>query len=174
MDEIASDIETELSQLRLRRPSDSLLFELERELASSNGTTRRSELDVRANPTRWIGLGLAAALLLTATSLILGRRNLSAVPSIREAAALGSVVPTMVQLSPTGQGGGKNYEPVSAANVLYDLRDEGPIGGVADSSYRQVRYRYVDTYTWKNPRKNASLSWSVPRDEIRIIPASLN
>jgi hypothetical protein len=41
-----------------------------------------------------------------------------------------------------------------------------------DTSARQVRARYVDTYTWKNPRSNASLKWSVPRDEVRVIPTS--
>jgi hypothetical protein len=39
---------------------------------------------------------------------------------------------------------------------------------------RQVRYRYVDTYTWRNPTTKASLRWSVPRDEVRVIRASLN
>ena len=38
----------------------------------------------------------------------------------------------------------------------------------------RLRYRYLDTYTWKDPRSNASLKWSVPRDEIRVLPASLN
>jgi hypothetical protein len=32
----------------------------------------------------------------------------------------------------------------------------------------------VDTYTWKNPRTNASIKWTVPRDEIRVIPATYN
>ena len=29
---------------------------------------------------------------------------------------------------------------------------------------------YLDTYTWRNPRTNASLRWTVPRDELRVIP----
>ena len=39
---------------------------------------------------------------------------------------------------------------------------------------RRVRARYLDTYTWRNPATNASLKWSVPRDEIRVLPARLN
>ena len=42
------------------------------------------------------------------------------------------------------------------------------------TSNRQVRARYVDTYTWKNPRNNASIKWTMPRDEIRVVPASYN
>ena len=66
------------------------------------------------------------------------------------------------------------YQPVTAANVLYDLKDEGEvlIDGAAPS--RQVRARYVDTYTWKNPRNNASIKWTVPRDEVRVVPASFS
>jgi hypothetical protein len=35
---------------------------------------------------------------------------------------------------------------------------------------RRVRSSYVDTITWKNPKTNASLRWSVPRDEVRVMP----
>jgi hypothetical protein len=42
------------------------------------------------------------------------------------------------------------------------------------TSVRRLRYRYVDTYTWKSSHGNASLKWSVPRDEIRVLPVSLN
>jgi hypothetical protein len=66
----------------------------------------------------------------------------------------------------------KAYEPVAASNVLYDLKDEGEVKLAGEASARQVRARYVDTYTWKNPRNNASIKWTVPRDEIRVVPAS--
>ncbi|MBA4138255.1 MAG: hypothetical protein C0518_13145 [Opitutus sp.] len=63
------------------------------------------------------------------------------------------------------------YRPVKAANVLYDLQDEGPVLLEDNTPARRVRARYVDTYTWKNPATNASLKWSVPRDEVRVLPA---
>ncbi len=66
------------------------------------------------------------------------------------------------------------YSPVAAANVLYEMKDEGPVATNQDGPERRVRYRYVDTYTWKNPHNNASLTWSVPRDEIRVQPAQFN
>jgi hypothetical protein len=66
------------------------------------------------------------------------------------------------------------YRPVKAANVLYDLQDEGPVLLEDHTPARRVRARYVDTYTWKNPATNASLKWSVPRDEVRVLPASFH
>jgi hypothetical protein len=48
------------------------------------------------------------------------------------------------------------------------------VGTSSDTLTRRVRARYLDTYTWKNPTTNASLRWSVPRDEIRLVSATLN
>lgn len=66
------------------------------------------------------------------------------------------------------------YRPVKAANVLYDLQDEGPVVLEDNTPARRVRARYVDTYTWKNPATNASFKWSVPRDEVRVLPTKFN
>src|SRR5258708_24505744 len=66
------------------------------------------------------------------------------------------------------------YPPVTATNVLYDLKDEGLVQVDGDTAARRLRYRYLDTYTLKNPKRNASLKWSVPRDEIRVLPTSFN
>jgi hypothetical protein len=63
---------------------------------------------------------------------------------------------------------------VKAANVLYDLQDEGPVLLEDNTPARRIRARYVDTYTWKNPATKASLKWSVPRDEVRVLPASFH
>jgi uroporphyrinogen-III synthase len=66
------------------------------------------------------------------------------------------------------------YQPVQASSVLYDLKEDGTAYLPDQTEGRQVRYRYVDTYTWKNPATNASLRWSVPRDEVRLVRASLD
>lgn len=66
------------------------------------------------------------------------------------------------------------FQPVKAANVLYDVRDEGLVMLEDNTHGRAVRARYVDTYTWKNPATNASIKWSVPRDEVRVLPASFH
>jgi len=38
---------------------------------------------------------------------------------------------------------------------------------------RRLRQSYLDRITWKNPETNASLVWSVPREEIRVVPVLL-
>ena len=66
------------------------------------------------------------------------------------------------------------YEPIKASSVLYDMKEDGAATLPDQTEGRQVRYRYVDTYTWKNPTTKASLRWSVPRDEVRLVRASLD
>ena len=62
------------------------------------------------------------------------------------------------------------FRPVAAENVLYAARDEGLVTLADGTPARRVRSSYVDTITWKNPRSNASLRWSVPREEVRVVP----
>ena len=62
------------------------------------------------------------------------------------------------------------FRPVAAENVLYAARDEGLVTLADGTPARRVRSSYVDTITWKNPRNNASLRWSVPREEVRVVP----
>lgn len=62
------------------------------------------------------------------------------------------------------------FRPVAAENVLYAAQDEGLVTLADGTPARRVRSSYVDTITWKNPRNNASLRWSVPREEVRVVP----
>jgi len=62
------------------------------------------------------------------------------------------------------------FRPVAAENVLYAAQDEGLVALADGTPARRVRSSYVDTITWKNPRNNASLRWSVPREEVRVVP----
>jgi hypothetical protein len=63
-----------------------------------------------------------------------------------------------------------NFKPVAAENVLVSARDEGLITLADGTPARRERLHYVDTITWQNPRTNASLRWSIPREEVRVIP----
>jgi hypothetical protein len=107
---------------------------------------------------------LAAAVAVVAT---VGVMNLQESRPAADAPALANVPPTPAQVDAVAA-----YEPVAAANVLYEVKDEGAVNLEGETAARQVRARFVDTYTWKNPRTNASLKWTVPRDEVRVIPAS--
>jgi hypothetical protein len=56
--------------------------------------------------------------------------------------------------------------------VLYAAEDEGIVTLDDGRPARRERLHYVDTVTWRNPRTNASLTWSVPREEVRIVPVN--
>lgn len=173
MDESFEDLETELKGLSPRRPSSQLVDRIEHDLSAaavpaSSGGTRFSWA---LFPWRLAGLAAVFAMV-TAFAVVGFRRSALAVPA--RASGLVAAVPSQAQKNPETPIVNDRYQPVAAANVLYDLKDEGPATIDGDTSARRVRYRYLDTYTWKNSRGNASLKLSVPRDEIRVIPASFN
>jgi hypothetical protein len=64
------------------------------------------------------------------------------------------------------------FDPVTAENVLVDSLDEGVVTLTDGTPARRVRQLYVDTITWRNPRTQASLQWTLPREEVRVLPIS--
>lgn len=172
MDESLQELENELMTLQPRRASARWLDQVNRELAAELPVSARPRYATATNldSWKWLGwrtAGLAAALAFVATvGLFSFRRSqpLASAPATATAAVTPPAAPTNVAA----------YQPVTATNVLYDLKDEGAVKVEGDASARQVRARYVDTYIWKNPRNNASIKWTVPRDEIRVVPASYN
>ena len=177
MDESLNELEAELKSLRLQRPAAPLLDRIGRDLAASPAAPGgpRYAAATNLNSWKWLGwrsAGLAATIALVVT---VSWRNLEkAVPAAvappSNIVGTGPAQPTPAVRIPIAD----RYQPVAAANVLYDLKDEGTVYVDGTTPARRLRYRYLDTYTWKNPRNNASLKWSVPRDEIRVLPASLN
>lgn len=171
MDNSLQDLENELKALQPRQARPDWLQQINRELAAELPVAARPVYSTATNLTSWKWLGwraaaVAAALAIVATLGVLGLRKGKPATAVEETAVAKIDSPQSVTQEVSA------YQPVAAANVLYDLKDEG---AVSDSSTaRQVRARYVDTYTWKNPRTNASIKWTVPREEIRVIPASYN
>ena len=163
MDDSFEELEVELKSLPLRRPSSDLIRRVGHDLTEAR---RPYQTATNLNSFKWLGwrtLALASVVALVA-GLSLFRTGHPSLPAADKAA----IVPVPVTNRPA------QLQPVAASNVLYDLKDEGPVTVEGAAPSRRVRYRYVDTYTWKSPHRNASLKWSVPRDEIRIVPASLN
>ena len=171
MNDSCTELETELKALRPQCPSSSLLERIGGDLAASGHETPAGHHPRYVAATNlgswkwhgWRALGAIAAIALVAgvswMSLSVGVRPSTVTPPVQPAANPAET---------------PAYQPVAAANVLYDLKDEGLVYVDGTTPARRLRYRYLDTYTWKNPRNNASLKWSVPRDEIRVLPASLN
>jgi hypothetical protein len=183
MDESFHEFETELKKLHAHRLSSRLIGDVGTELSitleeKAVETGSRENAAFASNTWRWLswrgaGLAVAAAVALTTVALLKPSRAHAPAEVARPSIASSKSQPiahTQASIPVVDD----RYQPVAVANVLYDLQDEGQVTIEGNTSMRQVRYRYLDTYTWKNPRSNASLKWSVPRDEIRVLPVSFN
>lgn len=142
MDNELHELESELKRLRPVAPSAVLTAGIGRALMAT-----------RRNYWAWTALPLAASL--AGLALL---RDRPAPPVTRPAPAPAGVVAI--------------FKPVSAENLLYAQRDEGLVTLADGTTARRYRSSYVDTITWKNPRTQASLRWSVPRTEERVVPVS--
>ena len=65
---------------------------------------------------------------------------------------------------------GPVFKPVAAENVLYALSDEGLITLDDGTPARRERASLVDLISGKSSRTHASVRWSVPREEVRVVP----
>ncbi|MDI1334805.1 MAG: hypothetical protein PSU94_01350 [Lacunisphaera sp.] len=178
MDESLQQLEDELKSLRLRGPSPQLVDRLTTELtAETDGLAapvRRYTTASTLRSWQWLGwraAGLAAALALGAGVAFVAFKSQPAAPPSSQVAVTN---PAPVNPEVAAPATRDEFRPVAATNVLYDLKDEGLVNVEGGAPARQVRARYLDTYTWTNSRHNSSLKWSVPRDEVRVLPASLH
>ncbi len=176
MDETLQELVNELKRLTPRRPSGALLASLERELgpAVPVAPTRRYSSATNLGSWKWAPWALAGAAAVIALALFMRSSRVAPVPPVEQ-----SPVSEMAATTPTPEPAGSapdvnRYEPVRASSVLYDLQEGAPTTLPDRTEGREVRYRYVDTYTWKNPATNASVRWSVPRDEVRLVRANLD
>ena len=176
MDESLQELENELKRLTPRRPSSALLASLERELGATApaAPARRYSAATSLGSWKWATWSLAgAAALFALVLLVRSNRPASAVPT--DASPAPEVVATAPVAEPSRPEIEANrYEPVHASSVLYAMQEGTPTTLPDRSEGREVRYRYVDTYTWKNPATNASVRWSVPRDEVRLVRTNLD
>src|SRR6478609_11843633 len=167
MDESLQELENELKRLRPQSLPDALVRRIEHELGSGQAP-RRYTTATSLRSWKWAGWSLAGAAAVAAGFLV-NSISRSPVPAIPPTAATTRSASTLDAAPVTNR-----YEPVRASSVLYEMKDDGLAILPDNTQGRQVRYRYVDTYTWKNPATKASLKWSVPRDEVRLVQASLD
>ena len=184
MDESLLELEKELKRLRPRDLSATLLKRIEAGLNAPDSQPEFSRSTASSKLVLWPWLNwwvaaAAAAVVVFATVVISSRLRFTpsgtpaetapqamAAADTSAASEVSAVVPALTVTD--------RYQPVGAATVLYDLKEDAVVTQPNSTPARRLRYRYVDTYTWKNPATNASLKWSVPRDEVRVLPASLH
>lgn len=154
MDDELDQLEAELKRLRPMAPSDELIARLGRELD-------RAPANRRAGRTWWLWAGalpIAAALAILIT--VVTRPD------------AGRAFPVPPSASAVDGSADAPFQPVAADNLLYAARDDGLVTLSDGTPARRERLDYVDTITWKDPRTNASVRWSVPREEVRVVPVS--
>lgn len=150
MDDELQQLEAELRRLRPAAVRPALVDRVRQELAAPKATAERSRLHWR-----WpVLLPVAAAL---AIVLIMSSR-VGRSKAAHEA--------------PGSSENGAEMKPIAAENVLVAEQDEGLITLDDGTMARRARLRYVDTITWRNSRTHASLTWTVPREEVRIVPVA--
>lgn len=173
MDNPQEDIERELQALRPRAPSAALWQRLEGELSvPAVGSKPRYRSATTLNSWKWAGWQIAAAAAAVAILATAGVMRLVAPAAGPEA---GQPAGMAVARTPAAPSNPRDlYRPVKATNVLYDMTDEGLVKLDSDLEARRTRYRYVDTITWQNQNGNATVRWSIPREEVRLIPVAQN
>lgn len=150
MDDDLTTLEAELQRLRPLSPRPAVRAGIERQL--TRGYSRRALI------TSWARWALPAAAMI-ALAFVLWSVN----GGTRRAA-----VPPAAGLA----GPSPQFNPVSADNVLVSARDEGVVVLRDGTPARRFRQISVDSITWKNAATNASLVWTVPREEVRVVPIS--
>ena len=171
-DDTVAGLESELRSLQLRAPSARLMEMLAAELTAAGGSVeaRSGRAVVQPVETRWAGwtrivLPIAAAVVFGVLALHQpSPASLSSTDAMEEARLHSGKV------TPQDQPYNTLYKPVRAENWAYDSTDEGVVTLPDGTPARQLRSRYVDTITWSNASSTAQLKWSVPREEIRLIP----
>ncbi|MBI5691917.1 MAG: hypothetical protein HZC55_17690 [Verrucomicrobia bacterium] len=158
MDDELRSLEEELRALRPAPVPTALVERVRRELAPA--TPQRPALAKGKGPMRWaVLLPMAAAL---AVGVFSWRLLKPSHPVPAPVVAGRGVAPDASAV--------EAFKPVAARNVLYGADDEGLVILDDGTPARRERLHFVDTITWRNPRTNASLTWSLPREEVRLVP----
>jgi len=158
-----TDLENELKQMRPRSVPAPLVGRVAEEFAAEPKVKR----GLLAGWRTWIlPAGAAALLAVTVTSIPFLVREPDATPAPSTATSQQQVT---VTAAPSAK-----LQPVRATNVLYEAVNEGVVRLDDDTLARQVRFQYLDTITWEDPRSGVSLQRTVPREEIYFVPVTAN
>jgi hypothetical protein len=153
MDDELKELEAELRRLRPAAPSAKLWSGVAQAVVNSEKRSRRRRVVAWWSP-------MAAAIAVAAVWLG-GRGEGGAEASRRIASAENTATPET------------SFKPVAAEKVLLASQEEGYATLDDGTRARRIRSLYLDTIVWRNPETDASLTWTVPREEVRIVPVAL-
>ena len=120
-------------------------------------------MSVRRGRAWWVWAGALPIAAVLAVAFVVKTRR-APIPTNRGPVAADALVPATATEA--------MFKPVAAEHVLYPASDDGLVTLDDGTSPRRERLRYVDTITWRNPRTNTSVRWTVPREEVRVVPVN--
>lgn len=188
MDDELKQLEAELKALQPAAPRRALADRLEAELAVPAVASAAVENKVVTRTFRswWVAAAALPVAAAIAVAGFLAGRQVAKPPQPNPVAVNPPVAPATPVLPATAEAAesgpakwnvveltaeqAAQFKPVASENVLYAVKDEGLVTLEDGTAARRERLNYVDTITWKNPRTNASVKWTVPREEIRVVP----
>ena len=159
MDDELFKLEAELKRLRPAVPSRERLRRLDAELTPAPAARRA--VGVSRGWAWWVWVGALPVAAALAVAFVVSPRPPPIATNPGPVAADAPVSATATEAM---------FKPVAAENVLYAASDEGPVTLDDGTSARRERLSYIDTINGKNSRTNASVRWTVPREEIRVVP----
>ncbi len=168
MDDDLQQLEAELKRLRPAAPTRDFLARVARELDEPVAIKRPAR---RALPPWWLWAGaLPVAAALAVMIAIAVRPRISPAAQVQPLAVTAPASAKLTLAEELVAESAAKFKPVAAENVLLAAQDEGLVTLEDGTPARRQRLNYVDTITWKNPRTNASVRWTVPREEVRVVP----
>lgn len=65
------------------------------------------------------------------------------------------------------------FEPAGTTSELLAADDSGPLLETPDGPVREVRYSFRERHAWTNPQTGARMEIEVPRQDVYLVPVSL-
>jgi len=172
-----SDLEDQLRALSPAAPSADLAARIDRQLAAAPPAVRTAGVIARpARATRatlafrwlrnlgWAGAGAAA--MLAGVMFFSAARN-PMTPPVTEVAG----APDLAKSEPVSEE--QTFEPAETSRELIAVNGSNELLETEDGTMRQVRYTYLERLAWAHPGTGARLEIEVPREDVYLLPVSL-
>lgn len=181
-----SELENELRALLPAAPSPHLAERIERQLAAPRvAAPTAGVIPASAKPRSsfawlwnlgWAGAGAAIAVVaITVFSLAPKKSNSTAdsTPSSEapQLVALNKASPSTTKSAVATED--QAFEPTQSSRELIAVDNSDEVLETADGPVREVRYTYLERLAWAHPTTGARLEIEVPREDVYLMPVSL-
>jgi len=178
-----SELEDQLRTLSPVAPSPELAARIERELKARPAVVAAGVMARPAQPLPiwkwlrdlgWAGAGAAAALAAVAFFSPAEKTAPSASgPSNAKVAVVEPAASAPTMAAPAAATDEQAFEPTEASRELVSVKDSDQVLDTENGPVREVRYVYRERLAWAHPGTGARLEIEVPREDVYLLPVSL-